>query len=446
MAVRAPVVKCWLAPSSTPADAFRVFGPVPRIGSLLIKPASALCNLDCAYCFYLDRDTDPYAGLAARKMTPETLERLVTASSTTRTPPAPSLSRAVSRLSRPRFFENLVDLQVKHGRNGQSVCNAMQTNGMFLDDGWCKLFKGYKWLIGISIDGPEAVHDLYRNNSGGAGTWAGHARRRSDEEAQGRFQRALRRQPGERRQGSRDLQIFSLARHRLRPVHPALGVRPAGTPLPYTITPEQYGRFLCEIFDLWWPDRRKVRVRFFDNLAEALAGQKPGTCTMHQNCDSYVVVEYNGDVYPCDFFVERDWKLGNLNEDTFEAIARRRMRMEFSEKKQIPHSVCDSCEYETLCWRGCPHTRRAPKGQFGDLDYFCHSYRMIFERPSARSKKRFESSSPALTTSSTADECRNTARLQGVTFVQLWMLQVIYRLPVGPRSALPCTQSALPYQ
>ncbi len=87
----------------------------------------------------------------------------------------------------------------------------------------------------------------------------------------------------------------------------------AGNPLPFTITPEQYGRFLCETFELWWPERRKVRIRFFDNIAEALAGQKPGNCTMHETCDSYVVVEYNGDVYPCDFFVEGEWKLGNVD-------------------------------------------------------------------------------------------------------------------------------------
>jgi hypothetical protein len=80
----------------------------------------------------------------------------------------------------------------------------------------------------------------------------------------------------------------------------------AGNPLPYTVSADQYGRFLCETFDLWWPERRKVRIRYFDNLAEAVAGRKPGACTLHETCDSYCVVEYNGDVYPCDFFVEKE--------------------------------------------------------------------------------------------------------------------------------------------
>jgi uncharacterized protein len=92
------------------------------------------------------------------------------------------------------------------------------------------------------------------------------------------------------------------------------------------------------------------------------------------------VVEYNGDVFPCDFFVEGAWKLGNVNEDSFETIARRKLRAEFSQKKAIRHPDCDACEYETLCWRGCPHTRRAARGEFGDLDYFCESYRMIYRK------------------------------------------------------------------
>src|SRR5215472_18522798 len=88
------------------------------------------------------------------------------------------------------------------------------------------------------------------------------------------------------------------------------------------------GRFLTETFDLWWPDRHRIKIRFFENVAEALAGRKPSACTMHESCDSYAVVEYNGDVYPGDFFVEGGWKLGNLHLDSWSEIARRRARLE----------------------------------------------------------------------------------------------------------------------
>jgi uncharacterized protein len=161
---------------------------------------------------------------------------------------------------------------------------------------------------------------------------------------------------------------------------PLAEFEPDGRPMPFTITPEQYGRFLCETFDAWWPDRRKIRVRFFDNVAEAVTGLKPGTCTMHETCDSYVVVEYNGDVYPCDFFVEKDWKLGNVNLDSWSEIARRAKRYNFASKKTIAHPECQVCEYQSICHGGCPKFRHGPHRNFEDLDYFCASYKTIFAK------------------------------------------------------------------
>ena len=131
--------------------------------------------------------------------------------------------------------------------------------------------------------------------------------------------------------------------------------------MPFTITPEQYGRFLCETFDLWWPERRKVRIRFFDNIAEALAGQKPGNCTMHETCDSYVVVEYNGDVYPCDFFVETTGNSATSTLDSWAEIARRRPPLSASRaRKRCAHPDCQVCEYQSICHGGCPKFRHGP--------------------------------------------------------------------------------------
>ena len=155
---------------------------------------------------------------------------------------------------------------------------------------------------------------------------------------------------------------------------------PDGTPLKFTISPEQYGRFLVELFDAWWPDRRTVHIRFFDNIAEALAGQKPTTCTMHESCDSYVVVEYNGDVFPCDFFVEKPWKLGNILGDSWGEIAARPRRFQFASKKNLAHPECQVCEYQSICHAGCPKFRAGPHKQFEDLDYFCTAYKMIYAK------------------------------------------------------------------
>ena len=357
-------------------------GATPRITSLLIKPASAVCNLDCAYCFYLDRDADPYKALPARRMTEETLARLVDTYLFYSYPNSTfAFQGGEPTLAGAAFFEQLVELQKTYGRSGQSVSNAMQTNGILLNDRWCELFKEYRWLIGISIDGPEAMHDSYRVNKQGAGTWRRVMQGIECLEKHAVEFNALcvvsQANVGKAAEVYKFFRALGIDYVQYIPLSEFDG---QGQPLPFTITPEQYGRFLCETFDLWWPERRRVRVRYFDNIAEALAGQKPSTCTMHETCDSYVVVEYNGDVYPCDFFVAGEWKLGNVNIDSWPEIARRQRRYRFAAMKTIPHPECQVCEYQAICHGGCPKHRHDPRQRFGDLDYFCAAYKMIFAK------------------------------------------------------------------
>jgi uncharacterized protein len=161
---------------------------------------------------------------------------------------------------------------------------------------------------------------------------------------------------------------------------PLVEFTPGGQPELFAITGAEYGKFLCELFDAWWPERRTVRIRYFDNIAEALAGQKPSTCTMHDSCHSYAVVEHNGDVYPCDFFVERSWKLGNLHTDSWPEIARRASRQQFAVKKRLPNAECEVCEFRSICQGGCPSNRHARRNHFDDLDPLCAGYKMIFAK------------------------------------------------------------------
>ncbi len=357
-------------------------GTAPRITSLLIKPVSAVCNLDCAYCFYLDREADPYKELPGRRMTLDTLDRLVDSYLFYSYPQSVfAFQGGEPTLAGLGFFERLVEYQKEYGRNGQSVSNALQTNGTLIDDDWCALFREYNWLVGVSVDGPEEVNDRYRLNKQGRGTWRKVMqgietlqRNKVEFNVLCVLSQANVELPRElyrffRKLGIDHIQYIPLAEF-----------DGEGKPLPFTITPDQYGQFLCETFDLWWPERRHVRIRFFDNLAEALAGQKPGSCTLHETCDSYVVVEYNGDVFPCDFFVEKDWKLGNVALDSWPEIARRQRRYSFASKKAIGHPECRVCEYQSICHGGCPKFRHAPRHSFDDLDYFCPAYKMIFAK------------------------------------------------------------------
>jgi uncharacterized protein len=355
-------------------------GTIPRISSLLIKPASALCNLDCTYCFYLDRALDPYRDLTARTMSIETLERLVSGFLFYSYPNSVfAFQGGEPTLAGLKFFEKLVEFQKRYGRDGQNISNALQTNSILIDDNWARLFHAFNWLLGVSLDGPQEIHDTYRLNKGGQGTW-----KRVMQSVETLKKRKVEfnilcvlsevnvRKPKElykfwKQIGVDNVQYIPLSEFDQQ-----------GNRLPFTVTAEDYGRFLVDTFDLWWPDRRKFRIRFYDNLAEALAGQKPGACTMHDSCDSYVVVEYNGDIYPCDFFVEGGWKLGNINSDSWPEVARRQRRFQFAGKKSLPHPACQVCEWQHICKNGCPKFRHSPRGRFGDLDYFCQAYKMIY--------------------------------------------------------------------
>ncbi len=369
-----------------------ILGTTPRITSLLIKPASAVCNLDCAYCFYLDREADPYAALPGRRMTDDTLERLVDTWLFYSYPQSIfAFQGGEPTLAGPGFFRKLIEFEQRFGRNGQSVSNTMQTNAILIDEEWCELFRAYNWLLGVSLDGPEDVHDLYRYNKGGQGTW-----RRVMQSVE-----LLRREKVEFNilcvlnqanvEKPRELYRFfrSLGVDNIQYI-PLAEFDGLGNRLPYTITPEQYGRFLVETFEVWWPERRKVRLRLFDNIAEALAGEKPGNCTMHETCDSYVVVEYNGDVYPCDFFVESGWKLGNIELDSWPEIARRAKRFSFASKKTIAHPECSVCEWASICHGGCPKFRHGPRRSFEGLDYFCGAYKMLYAKTVEPLRKEVE--------------------------------------------------------
>ncbi len=357
-----------------------VLGTTPRIQSLLIKPASAVCNLDCEYCFYLDREADPYKALPGRRMSDDVLERLVDQYMFYSYPTCVfAWQGGEPTLAGLKFFQKAVELQKRCGRDGHVVANALQTNAVLLTADWCDLLREYKFLLGVSLDGPEDMHDRYRVNKNRQGTWS-------------KVMQGIE----TLRQGNVDFNILCVVSqanvHQPRKLYewfrdqgfdfiqyiPLAEFDKDGTPLPFALTPEQYGRFLIETFECWWPDRRKVHIRFFDNIVEALVGEKPGNCTLHQTCDSYVVVEYNGDVYPCDFFVEGGWRLGNVTVDSFAEIARRHRRRDFASTKVIPHEECLKCEFEFVCHGGCPKLRHGRHHRFEDLDYFCQSYKMIY--------------------------------------------------------------------
>ncbi len=348
--------------------------------SLLIKPASADCNLDCSYCFYKGKSA-LYPEQSTHRMSASTLEHIVRSYMETGQPQYGfSWQGGEPLLMGHDFFERVTDLQMKWGRPGASVANAVQTNGTLVTDRLARHFRKFNFLLGVSLDGPAEVHDRYRIARDGSGTHA--------QVVEGL--RTLQRH-GVKTNVLTLVNAFNAARPRelyrylvgLGILHhqyiPCVEHDWNGCPEPYSLSPERWGNFLCAMFDCWYPaDVGRVSVRYFDSLLSFLATGQYNACHMDRSCGSYLLVEHNGDVYPCDFFVGPQWKIGNVLDDGWDDLIGRPEYRSFSASKSQWNSECDACPHLGICSADCLKFRHP--GRAGtDKSLLCAGYRQFFD-------------------------------------------------------------------
>jgi len=351
------------------------------ISSILVKPASADCNLHCTYCFYHERPTDPYLEIRGRHvMDDATLQVLIREGMRVMAHSATfGWQGGEPTLTGIDFFRRVVEYQQQYGRSGQSVCNGVQTNGTLIDDEWAALFARYSFLLGVSLDGPKEYHDHYRVRVNGQGSY--------DRVMQGI--ETLRRNDVEfnilsvvnRLTGDHPREIWN--HHidndfRFLQFIPCVERDPVtGELTDFSVLPEQFGDFMCEIFDLWYNGGEpQASVRLFDNLLLAYAGHGSQVCQFQQECGDYVVVEYNGDVYPCDFYVESKLRLGNIHEQPLDAIADSEKAIAFRRRKRQADPACALCRWLSICNHGCPLMR--DHNPHGNTNYLCQAYQQLF--------------------------------------------------------------------
>lgn len=348
------------------------------LANVLVKPAGPDCNLDCSYCFYKGKSA-LYPGRPQHRMAEETLEELVR-----------QVMRAGGRqlsfvwqggeptLAGLDFFRSAVALQQQYGR-GQVVGNGFQTNGLLLDREWARFFRRYNFLVGLSIDGPQDLHDRHRTNHVGHGS---HQRAWRAVRILRRHSVALNVLVVLTRANvlhPRELYEYFVTRgiSHLQFIPCAESESTGHAVTDYSVTPEQYGAFLCELFDLWAASEQLVSIRLFVELLNYLFYGATPSCQFSRSCGNYLVVEHNGDVYPCDFFVEPAWRLGNLLERPLWELIRSELFLAFRSRKiQLPPECC-SCSFVRLCYGGCPRYR-VVEGQLGAPSYFCSAYKRLF--------------------------------------------------------------------
>jgi serine-type anaerobic sulfatase-maturating enzyme len=379
---------------------------VPRAFHLLAKPTGAVCNLDCEYCFFLSKEM-LYPGSRFR-MADDLLEaylrQLIEAHATS---PVVTIAwqGGEPTLMGLDFFRRSVELTRELLRPGQRAEHTIQTNGTLLDAEWAAFFRENGFLVGISIDGPRELHDRYRVNKGGRGSFdevmqgLGHLRAAGVEwnalttihaanAGRGReVYRFLRDDCGatfvqlipiiERVAEASEDGTVPWTSWRDRPLYVQEGDRVSGR----SVTAEQYGRFLIDVFEEWVRrDIGSVYVQMFDVALANWYGEPPGLCIHSETCGLALALEHTGDLYSCDHFVEPAHRLGNIRETPMlQLVASHQQRRFGLDKRDTLPAYCLECDVRFACHGGCPKDRfiSTPAGEPG-LNYLCAGYKDFF--------------------------------------------------------------------
>ena len=363
----------------------------PRI-HVLSKPTGAICNLDCSYCFFLDKE-DLYPGSKFR-MTDEVLEtyiRQLIESHKTREVTV-AWQGGEPTLMGIDFFRKAIAYQEKYRKPGTIFENTLQTNGTLLDDEWCEFFKENNYLIGLSLDGPRELHDANRVDKKGSPTFDRVMRGLRLLQKHGVEYNIL--TTVNRVNAAHPLEVYRFLRDEVKTtwIQFIPGIerinadgrtlyQQGTTVSENSVLPEQFGNFLITIFDEWVrKDVGKIFVQTFEAAVRSWLNMPTGMCFFSPTCGSGVALEHNGDLYSCDHFVEPDYLLGNIAENSMAKLVGSDRQFKFGQDKlnTLP-KYCLDCEVRFACHGECPKHRfiNTPDGEPG-LNYLCTGYKAFF--------------------------------------------------------------------
>lgn len=350
--------------------------------SLLLKPVSADCNLNCTYCFYLKRRA-LYPDVKKHRMSAKTLEIVIKSYLSTHQPVHVFCWQGGEpALAGIDFYRMVIDLQRKYAPSNGHIINTLQTNAVPIDDAFGELLGRWKFLVGVSLDGPQDIHDRYRKYGDGTGThadvMAGIDRLRKDGVDINILTMVTDANVGRGKEVYRYLRDTGFLYHQYIP---CVEYDEHGNPAPFTVSADAWGRFLCDVFEEWTTnDIRTVSVRLFDSIIAYLVNGMHDNCQMGKNCAQYFVVEYNGDIYPCDFFVDVALKIGNIHEATWAQMTNSFLYHRFGDKKSDFSAACGDCFCFMLCAGDCLKHRL--NGSHGASQYsrLCAGWKQFYQK------------------------------------------------------------------
>ncbi len=349
--------------------------------TLLIKPSGCDCNLDCGYCFYKNRA--PQIGTGRQRMSEQVLEKLIEDYLKLGFPVAGfAWQGGEPTLMGIDFYRKVIELQKKYALPKQQICNSIQTNAVLLDEKWCQFLHDNNFLVGISIDGPARFHDFYRTDNSDKGTFDKVVRAIDYCKKHKVEFNVLVLLNNKNAEHPDELLDFFIERGiKYLQFIPCVEREPATDDIAqFSISAKQYGDFLCRIFDRWYEyGPTKLSIRDFDSILSFCLHGRGTLCTFDRRCSQYIVVEHNGDCFPCDFFVEPKWLLGNIFETPIGEIAASDKKRSFARDKQNLCDKCLVCVHLAVCRGGCTKDKISLADKKMPATYFCDSYRQFFD-------------------------------------------------------------------
>ena len=354
--------------------------------SLLVKPASADCNLRCEYCFYLGK-CHLYPQSPRHRMPDAVLEQMIQSYlATDQDTYAFGWQGGEPTLMGLDFFRRVTDLQQKHGKPGASVANGLQTNATLIDDDLAEHFARYRFLLGCSLDGPPEMHDRYRKTATGAPSHAAVVRGIQTLKAHAVEFNILVLVSQANVHNPTDVYRYLVDQGFLYHQYiPCVEFEADGSPAPFSISAAEWGSFLCGIFDEWHrDDTRRVSIRHFDSILSLMVDNHVTVCTLGRNCCQYFVVEHSGDIYPCDFFVDPELRLGNVMTTTWQQALESPAYREFGKQKTHWNAACTTCRHLHICSGDCLKHRPGGAGGEPTLSHLCQGWLQFFDHTEAR--------------------------------------------------------------
>jgi len=279
------------------------------------------------------------------------------------------------------FFRKAIEFQKKYGRDGAVVGNGLQTNATLLDEEFAAFIREHNFLVGVSVDGPAEIHDHFRPTGGGDGSHAQVMRGIHHlTEARAEFNILTLVSQSNIREAATVYDYLCTNGWLFHQYIPCVEYASDGTLYPFAIQGEEWGEFMCRVFDAWYPgDTRRISIRHFDSILTLLVDGHPNACYLDRNCCQYFVVEYNGDIFPCDFYVEKQLRLGNLATDSWEELQSSPIYRDFGSKKCQWNPQCGVCEFVDVCSGDCLKNRWYTGGDSSvRMSALCEGWKMFY--------------------------------------------------------------------